>query len=169
MLKFHVGALLHKPPGSKGEFEITESLPFHEGDELKLTKPVTGHVKFLKLPHEINVQIVNLRTVVESHCSHCLVPFQYFLDIPLVSREFIIDLPGRDLGEDEVISYVNKKTNEIELEDMVREELLLHFPAIPLCSEGCKGLCDQCGANRNEKTCSCVHAEARNTPFKIPH
>lgn len=169
MLKFHVGALLHKPPGSKEEFKITESLHFHEGDVLKLIKPVTGRVQFLKLPHEINVQIVNLRTVVECHCGRCLAAFECSLDIPLTSREFIIDVQERDLGEDEVVSYVNKNTNEIELDDMIREELLLHFHAVPLCSEGCKGLCDQCGVNRNEKTCSCVPTESKNTPFKFPH
>lgn len=168
MLKFHVGALLHKPQGAKERFDFNEPIQFKAADEPRLKAPVQGSVQFLKLPHEINVQITNLRAVAELHCSRCLESFDCAVEIPMVSREFIIDLPERDFEDGEEIYHVNKNTNEIELEDMVRAELLLHFPAIPLCSESCKGLCDQCGANLNKTTCSCTRLESRNTPFNIP-
>lgn len=169
MLKFHVGALLHKPQGALERFDITESHHFESAEELNLTKPVTGRVQLLKLPQEINVQISDLETTAEFQCSRCLSNFSRNIKMPLISREFIIDLPQRDLEEGEEVNYVNKNTNEIELDDMVREELLLHFPEFPLCSKSCKGLCDRCGANRNEKTCSCTRIESSNVPFKLPY
>jgi uncharacterized protein len=38
----------------------------------------------------------------------------------------------------------------IDLEPVARETVLLELPLAPLCTEACRGLCDQCGADRNE-------------------
>lgn len=43
----------------------------------------------------------------------------------------------------------------IDLEPLVREQFLLAVPYAPLCSEDCKGLCSQCGSNKNLAPCSC--------------
>ena len=37
----------------------------------------------------------------------------------------------------------------------VREDLLLEIPGFPLCHDGCKGLCAQCGQDLNEGPCGC--------------
>ena len=37
----------------------------------------------------------------------------------------------------------------IDLEPVARESVLLELPQAPLCGEACRGLCDQCGADRN--------------------
>jgi len=44
----------------------------------------------------------------------------------------------------------------IELDDDIREEILLSFPPKILCSDGCKGLCPRCGADLNRETCKCT-------------
>lgn len=170
MLVFNIGFLLNKPQGTKEKHEIDEMLTFENADDPKLYDKVICHAQFLKLPHEINVQLMDLHTVFECVCSRCLSQFHWPVDIAQISREFIIDLPQRDLQIGEDVFYVNKNTNQIDLTDMIREELLLHFPAVPLCSESCKGLCDKCGINLNEKACSCVHTdESRISLFKIPN
>jgi uncharacterized protein len=43
----------------------------------------------------------------------------------------------------------------IDLDPLVREQLVLALPEYPLCGEGCKGLCAVCGANLNERECGC--------------
>lgn len=43
----------------------------------------------------------------------------------------------------------------IDLDPIVREQLLLALPMGTVCREDCKGLCPQCGINRNEAKCSC--------------
>jgi uncharacterized protein len=43
----------------------------------------------------------------------------------------------------------------IDLDPIVREQLLLALPSYPVCSEGCKGLCPVCGGNLNERECGC--------------
>jgi uncharacterized protein len=43
----------------------------------------------------------------------------------------------------------------INLEPIVREQVLLALPMNAVCREDCKGLCMKCGQNFNEKQCSC--------------
>ena len=47
----------------------------------------------------------------------------------------------------------------------VREDLLLEIPGFPLCREGCKGLCAQCGQDLNEGACRCVPPEKGPSPW----
>ncbi len=43
----------------------------------------------------------------------------------------------------------------IDLEPIVREQVLLALPMNALCREDCGGLCMKCGQNLNEKQCGC--------------
>jgi len=43
----------------------------------------------------------------------------------------------------------------VDLEPLLREQLLLAVPFSPLCSDDCKGLCATCGADLNVSPCQC--------------
>lgn len=43
----------------------------------------------------------------------------------------------------------------VDLEPLFREQFVLAIPYAPLCAEDCKGLCPQCGINRNSASCTC--------------
>jgi len=43
----------------------------------------------------------------------------------------------------------------VDLTEYMRESILLNFPAHPVCSEVCRGLCPQCGINLNKGQCDC--------------
>jgi uncharacterized protein len=43
----------------------------------------------------------------------------------------------------------------VELEDILREQMLLAVPIKLVCSDACKGLCPQCGKNLNSGDCHC--------------
>lgn len=43
----------------------------------------------------------------------------------------------------------------IDLEPLFREQFVLAIPYAPLCAETCKGLCPQCGIDRNTASCTC--------------
>ena len=45
--------------------------------------------------------------------------------------------------------------DQLDLEPLARDAVLLELPQVPLCIEGCLGLCPVCGVNRNEASCSC--------------
>jgi len=50
---------------------------------------------------------------------------------------------------------ISKEIDFVDITKDMREDLLLHLPGFPLCSEDCKGLCEQCGQNKNKHFCSC--------------
>jgi uncharacterized protein len=43
----------------------------------------------------------------------------------------------------------------IDLDPLLREQLVLALPGYPVCREDCKGLCSVCGANLNDRECGC--------------
>ncbi len=43
----------------------------------------------------------------------------------------------------------------IDLDPLLREQILLSLPAYPVCRDACKGLCPVCGQNLNERECAC--------------
>jgi uncharacterized protein len=57
-----------------------------------------------------------------------------------------------DEGEAEMGFY---ELPGLELEEILREQVLLQLPMQRVCSEDCKGICPVCGANRNETDCHC--------------
>jgi uncharacterized protein len=95
----------------------------------------------------------------ETNCARCLE-----LLTQGVKREFdLLYRPqGADAGRDEMsvtdaeaeISYY--EGDGILLDDVVREQILLAVPLKVTCREDCKGLCPQCGKNRNQEDCSCA-------------
>lgn len=79
-------------------------------------------------------------------CRRCLEPASGTLVVPV--REHFTE--GGD-GEDTYPLH----DGEVDLEPMVRDAVLLELPQAPLCVAECRGLCPQCGVNRNEETCAC--------------
>ena len=61
----------------------------------------------------------------------------------------------REVGEDDLgTSYY--RNDEIDLNELLREQFYLVLPMKPLCQENCRGLCSQCGTNLNTDTCECA-------------
>jgi len=102
-------------------------------------------------------------------CSRCLTPFNF-----PVSTDFDLLLaPGpAPMGEvDEELTQadldVDFYTGEVvDLEKILREQVLLTLPLKPLCSENCRGMCPRCGVDLNQETCSCP-AEESTSPFAM--
>jgi uncharacterized protein len=56
------------------------------------------------------------------------------------------------LGQADLDTYHGKT---IDLDPIVREQVLLALPMHAVCREDCRGLCGMCGQNLNEAACSC--------------
>jgi DUF177 domain-containing protein len=50
---------------------------------------------------------------------------------------------------------LNKISGFLDIDEDVREEILLNFPMKVLCDKNCKGLCYECGADLNLNKCDC--------------
>jgi uncharacterized protein len=100
-----------------------------------------------------------VRTQVALECSRCLAQFEQSLTSDI---QFVIDLAGgKDAEKSEEDGYFVADTSSpyFEIDDLVRESLILSLPLKPLCSEDCKGLCPICGVDLNKKQCHCVKDE----------
>ena len=60
-----------------------------------------------------------------------------------------------DLDKEEEIQILKADMNYIDLDDDVRQYLLLTVPQKLLCREDCQGFCPTCGVNKNIENCTC--------------
>ncbi len=62
----------------------------------------------------------------------------------------------REVKENFFLDYkIDRTTQAIELNEDIRQEIILGFPTIVWCKEDCKGLCPGCGVNLNIEQCKC--------------
>lgn len=97
-------------------------------------------------------------------CSRCINPVKLVIDEKvLVTFMPLHELPPEDETDAEEGVEVDSEDldlfpyegDSIDLEPLFREQFVLAVPFAPLCSETCKGLCPQCGIDRNTSTCTC--------------
>ncbi len=50
---------------------------------------------------------------------------------------------------------IKDELQEIDVDELVRQEILLNIGVRELCSEDCQGICPDCGGNRNKGECNC--------------
>lgn len=61
----------------------------------------------------------------------------------------------RNLCDEENDDYIVVEDGFLDLDGLVTEDITLEMPIQMLCREDCKGLCPQCGADRNKGDCGC--------------
>jgi uncharacterized protein len=129
---------------------------------------ITGLVHLSKHGQDILVR-GNLSGPMELACSRCLEPFTG----PAAIDFDLLLMPGPPTAhaEDEELSLTDLDLDYyigeiVDLESLLREQIILMLPLKPLCDETCKGLCPQCGANLNLETCLC-QTEDVNSPFAL--
>lgn len=90
-------------------------------------------------------------------CGRCLNQMSYPMDIKL-SKEVDFKLTeeerAQSLDETNFITGYN-----LNVDILIKEEILIGFPMKLLCREDCKGICKTCGTNLNEKNCDCDNTE----------
>lgn len=102
-----------------------------------------------------------VETVLELSCGRCLEPFVFPVDRAFDLRYFPQGTAdaGREPDEveldDEDVALSFYRDEEIDLGELMREQFYLTLPMKPLCRPACKGICPQCGANRNTEACDC--------------
>ena len=110
-----------------------------------------------------------VRSRVPQVCSRCLEPYEATVDANVDTR--LVPSPAvraeeRELGRADLETDVYEH-DQIDLNALLETETTLGLSMKPLCSEGCRGLCPTCGANRNAAPCACAPAaEPRWSPLK---
>jgi len=100
---------------------------------------------------------------VAAACDRCLERTRYPLEarFDLFYRPVASIAREEEVGIDEAESEIGfYEGGGIDLEDVLREQILLALPMQRICSETCKGMCPQCGQNRNQAACNCKMEDA---------
>ena len=145
-LTFNVSGLLGQPVGSVRRLEVS-SPPLDLGAELRQNRGVAGKLRLTRTNRGLLVQ-ANLSTSIEQECSRCLRAIDYPVELEIEEEALpIIDVASGlaldTLAEPDVLRLTDH--HELELEQEVREAILLAEPIAPLCREDCPGLCVVCG------------------------
>jgi uncharacterized protein len=127
---------------------------------------IRGTVSLSKHGHDILVR-GHLEGRLELACGRCLEPFGAPLtaDFDLL----LVPAPAAEAPEEEELSAAELDLDfysgeTVDLEAIIREQIILMVPLKPLCQENCRGFCPVCGANLNQETCSC-RVEKSDSPF----
>jgi uncharacterized protein len=96
-------------------------------------------------------------TVVLS-CARCLEGFEVAmagdLELHLVRDEPVAG-PRRDDDDPADETLFHAPEGRADLGEIVTEQIYLSLPMKPVCRQDCKGLCPECGVNRNVDECGC--------------
>jgi uncharacterized protein len=146
--------------GGKGEFahvyQPDELNPIDERVQLTGPAAISGKVRVTGNEAFVSGHI-DTRAQVE--CDRCLQP----VELP-VNTDFALEyISGPDYESSAAAELTEADMSvsvfdgeAIDIDEIVKEQILLTVPARTLCREDCKGICPECGIDRNTGECSCV-------------
>jgi len=130
------------------DVEVQQAGPLHVTGTAELLANTEGEVRIRG----------RLEVRMETECDRCLGRTQFPIEtdfdlfyrpMSCIAREEEVRI---DEGEAELAFY---EGGGMELEDVLREQILLLMPMQRVCREDCQGICPVCGKNRNETPCDC--------------
>lgn len=164
-LKFEIESI---PEDTGLEFSQTlkqDTLKINQPD-CWLTRDIELSGRFSRIGREVFFQ-GQVGTEIQFVCSRCLEKYKNLVNAPVNSC--FMPIPA-DQPQDEHelrasdIELEYYRENTIDLAQPVFDQILLTQPLIPLCDPDCKGLCPQCGINRNLESCQCQEGQNFGDP-----
>ncbi|MEP7198731.1 MAG: DUF177 domain-containing protein [Chloroflexota bacterium] len=155
-MQFNVAQLMKERTGATRNYAVRENIENLDPDLVVLDE-LAGDIQLLRTIDGV-LATGELTTTAGLVCDRCLTPFAQPLRIDLAdefkpSLDMVsgASLPIRDDDEGNVIDA----HHILDLQEVVRQRLLLEQPLHPLCRDECRGLCPHCGQNLNEGRCAC--------------
>jgi uncharacterized protein len=151
-------------PGSYAEQPVVMTVQEVEG--MTLTAPVEGKMIVSSTGRVLLLEGA-VDTEVELVCSRCGGVYRQPIHAEF-QEDFVVQPPapgGQALAieqdEDEPdIQLFFPGTLDLNMDELLRQSILLALPIKPLCQDDCQGLCPHCGSNLNEGHCGCVESGA---------
>ena len=149
--------------GGKGDFaHVYEPDDLNPVDErVSLTQPATVSGKVRLAGNEVFVN-GHVETRAKIECDRCLRP----VETP-VNADFSLEyISGSEYESSEVAELTEAEMSvsvfdgeALDVDEIVKEQVLLAVPTRMLCREDCKGICPECGTDRNTGDCSCATSD----------
>jgi uncharacterized protein len=123
--------------------------------ETRLVSPLGLRVRVTREGSRVDLS-GSIDSTVEFDCDRCLKP----VHMPVRQSFDLAYVPPLTTGDEKALGESDLdigfyRGDVIDLDDVVREQVELTLPMSRRCGEQCKGLCPECGARLNERTCEC--------------
>lgn len=155
--------------GSHDQLWLTTLFPSEEKLEFSFVSPLRYRLQLSRAGALVLVKGW-LQVTVELACSRCLEQFSFSV-APEFSCSLRPGIPGRPAQERELkreeLDTEFYSGDSVDLGLIIQNQIVLSVPFRALCREDCRGLCPQCGANRNKETCQCVDQTAGLSQFSV--
>lgn len=92
-------------------------------------------------------------------CARCLAPVEDVFCLEFVRTVADEGTLTEEQLEDNVDEYVVIQNGKLNVDEELREALILEFPMKILCMEDCPGLCPKCGKPLKDGDCGCPKTE----------
>ncbi len=133
-------------------------------DDHTFTSPLTADLFLIYSRDKRIIVSGKIQTSIKTSCDRCLEKFDHTLITDF--KLFFSDAPPSTDDEDAYSEdgyeiRVDSVDTEfytgdiIQLKNAIQEQVLLSLPNRAVCNSECKGLCQKCGVNLNEKDCQC--------------
>lgn len=146
MIRLNLSALTHARVGKQESIDL--NIDCVVVNDLELIN-LNGKLDFIRIVDGILVQ-GGVQAEAKTECTRCLNP--YYEPI-IIEMEDVIGLPGSEITPERPVRV--DEDGWVNLAPLVREYAWLGLPVRPLCSPDCKGICPECGGDRNLGECTC--------------
>jgi uncharacterized protein len=152
---------LNKLRGAREHFERTfqPTLFDPQDDDYRVVAPVELSMDVLKMGPDAYQVSGRATTRLEQVCSRCAeafeVPFSESFDLRYLPQAAIQSEGEHEIKDDDLTAAFYTE-GTLDVVDLLREQFMLAVPMKPLCSDACRGLCPECGANLNRTECGCA-------------
>ena len=102
---------------------------------------------------------LNATVSYRTECARCLAPVDGQFAVELERTVAAEGTLTEQQLEENVDEYAVIENGMLDLDETIREELLLSFPMRILCAEDCPGLCPKCGKPLRDGDCGCPKFE----------
>lgn len=92
-------------------------------------------------------------------CARCLAPVNECFSLDFERTVVTEGTLSEEQLEEHFDEYAVLDKGMLDIDEELREEIILSFPTKLLCSEDCPGLCPRCGKPRREGDCGCPEKE----------
>ena len=92
-------------------------------------------------------------------CARCLTPVEGVFTLEFDRTVAAEGTITEEQLDEMVDSYVMIRDGRLDVDEPLREELLICFPMRLLCDEECPGLCPTCGKPKKDGACGCTNRE----------
>ncbi len=160
-MRYNVAQLLKEPTGSTRSYQLWEEFT----DAGRIVDSARGTVDMLRTHQGV---LVNATLEIQDTitCGRCLEESGLDSDLS-IEEEFLPVLDqdtgrSQDLPDDEAYGWIDAN-HDLDLTDVLRQYVMTQRPMKPLCRPECRGLCQICGGNLNEKQCGCRHESSNSS------